>query len=162
MRKIILALMFLSCMSFILALIAQPQLVTSQLVGSESQFNRLVRDVQTADSSGATPDEMHALVTQLNTLIQLQNKLGSLPPQATDRRIQALQQINRTLNSIDGEAIQIAVNASERTSLDHLVAYSSGIVAAVLGTIVYYYGGLLWRKYRIKRIMGMRMMLREG
>jgi methyl-accepting chemotaxis protein len=161
MRKITLALLFLSCMSLVLALIAHPQLVTSQLVGSDSQFNRVVQDVQKTDSSGATPDEMRGLVTQLNTVIQLQNELDSLPPQDTDKRAQALEQINRTLTSIDGEAIRIAVNASERTSLNHLVAYSSGIAAAVLGTIVYYYGTLLWRKYRIKRIMGMRITLRE-
>lgn len=161
MRKITLALLFLSCMSFVLAPIAQPQLVTSQLVGSESQLNRVVQDVQKADSSGATPNEMRGLVTQLNSVIQLQNELTSLPSQDTDRRAQVLEQINRTLSSIDGEAIQIAANASERTSLNHSIAYSSAIAAAVLGTIVYYYGGLLWRKYRIKRIMEMKITLPE-
>jgi len=145
---------------FAIAFLAQVSLSKSQTIGFNSQFNTVVRDVQLADLSGATPDQMHALVRQLNSVLQMENQLNNLPSEDTTMRIQLSDQINGTLALIDAQATQAAASASTRTSMSHLIAYSCAPIAAAFGTIVYYYVVSLWRKYRIKRLFRMKVALR--
>lgn len=141
----------------ILSLLAHPMPVASESVETQSLLNKALQDVQRAESSGASPDEIQGLLAQLNSVLQLQDDLQNVPSQDTQRRAQLLGQIEGKLNSVDQNAIQIATVASQRTSTNHLIAYSLGVVGAVLGTIAYYCVMLLYRKYRINRTFGMRI-----
>jgi len=100
---------------------------------------------------------MRDLAARLNTIIGLQDSLQNLPPQELGERAQLSEQINNTLTTVDMEANEIATIASQRDSISHLVAYSSGVVGAAIATVVYYYGTLLRRRYRIKRTFQMKI-----
>jgi hypothetical protein len=125
--------------------------VTSQSVSSETQLSKVIQDMRAAELSGATPDEIRELAVQLNALIGLQDALQGTSPQDLGRRTQLSEQINNTLTRVDMQSDQLATRAAERTSVNHLVAYSAGVVGAVAATVVYHYGTLLWRRYRVKR-----------
>jgi hypothetical protein len=143
---------------FAIALIIQtPNLSRSQASGSKPQFNDVVRDLQLADSSGATINEMHRLVTQLNSVLQMQEQLNNSSPQNTAMRMQLAERINSTLASVDSQAIQFATSAKANTATNHLIGYSLAPIGATIGTALYYYSILLWRKYRTKRTLRMKI-----
>jgi hypothetical protein len=132
-------------------------LVASQSTDYNTQLNNVISDVQKAELAGAKPEEINGLLVQLNSVVALHDELQNLPAQETDKRAQLMAQIGSKLSTVDAQAIQLAAHASQRTQMDHVFAYSFGIIGAVMGTVVYYYGILLWRKYRIKRTFRMRI-----
>jgi len=143
-------------LSFVsIVLLMHSTLVVSQPVSSQTELSRVIEDAQAAELSGANPDEMRNLAVQLNGIIGLQDELQNMPPQELSRRAQLNEQLNNTLTSVDVQANETATRASQRTSINHLLAYSSGVVGALIATAVYHYGMLLRRKYRIKRTFQM-------
>lgn len=154
-RVSLLLVFFLSFVAIVM--MAQPVSVASQSVSSQIQLSRVIQDVQAVEQSGANPDEMRDLADQLNTMIALQYELQNLPPQELDKRAQLSEQINNTLTAVDTQSNEIAIRASQRTSISHLVAYSSGVVGAVIATVVFHYGMLLRRRYRVKRTFRMKI-----
>ena len=99
---------------------------------------------------------MQKLVNQLNTVVGLEDQVHGLSPQ-DPQRASLLAQINATLTNVDGEAKQLQVTAAQRTYMDHVYAYTGGVVAAVIATVAYFYAMLLYQKYRIKRTFQMRI-----
>jgi len=145
-------------LSFVaIVLLSHSTSVASQSVNAQMQLSKVIQDAQAAELSGANSDEMRGLAVQLNTVLALQDELQNLPPQELGRRAQLSQQINATLTRVDMEANELATKASQRTSITHLVAYSSGVVGAVIVTVAYYYAALLQRRYRIKRTFEMKI-----
>ena len=141
----------------ILAVFLTPVFVVSQSTNSQVDLNQVIRDVQRAESSGATPSEMQNLTAQLNSVLTLQDELRSLPTQDESARTSIMGQINSTLASVDGEAYQIQVAGSRRSYLQHSVLYSSGLIAAIVVTLVYHYGFLYLRRRRISKAMRMKV-----
>ncbi|MGD0423888.1 MAG: hypothetical protein ABSA92_10585 [Candidatus Bathyarchaeia archaeon] len=139
----------------VISLIAYPTLVKSQ--SENAQVSMALHDLQRAESAGATSTEMQRLIDQMNSIIGLQSQLQNLPVQDTETRVQLLSQINATLTSIDSQANRLEVTASQRTYMGHVIAYSSGVVGAVIATAAYYYGLILYRRYRIKRTFQMKI-----
>jgi len=154
------ALLVFSLSLVAMAVLVQSASVSSQSVNSQMQLSKAIQDVQAAELSGANPDEMRELAVQLNTMIGLQDELQNLSPQELGKRAQLTEQINNTLTKVDVQANEIATRASQRTSINDLVAYSSGVVGAVIATVVYHYGTLLRRRYRVKRTFQMKIILR--
>jgi hypothetical protein len=138
-----------------LALVAYPALVVSQSVNP--QLSMVIQDIRKAESAGAERGEMQRLIDQMNSVSQLQDQMQNLSPQDVEKRAQLLGEINSTLSSIDAEANQLETIAAQRTYVGHVIAYSSGVVGAVIGTVAYYYGVLLYRRYRIKRTFQMKI-----
>jgi len=137
----------------IVSFVACPRLVDSQ---SESlQLNTTFEDLQNAQSAGAKPSEMQPLISQMNSIVDLETQLQNLPLQDSPRGAQLREQINNTLKSVDMQAIQLETIASQRSRIDHIVAYSSGIVCAIVCTAAYHYGILLYKRYRRKRTFRM-------
>jgi TolA-binding protein len=121
--------------------------VKSQTTSPQSQLNLVIQDVQKAESAGANSEEMQGLVVQLNRIIQLQNQNST----------QNQSEINNGLTTIDSEANQIQTTASQRTSINHLTAYATGLIGAMLATIVSHFALQFWRKYQIKRTFQMKI-----
>lgn len=142
---------------FLVALMTYPILGVSQQKQAQPDLNRVIQDVQKAESSGATSAEMQALLFQLNYVVELQDQMQNLSPQDADNRTKNLVQINETLAAVDAEANHIAVISSQRRFFNHLSIYLSGVIGAVLATIACHYSSLLWRKYRIKRTFQMKL-----
>jgi hypothetical protein len=139
----------------VISLIAYPTLVKSQ--SENAQLSMTLHDLQRAESAGAKPTEMQKLIDKMNSIIVLQSQLQSLPVQDTERRAQLLGQINATLTSVDSQAIELEATASQRTYMNHVIAYSSGIIGAVIATAAYYYALILYKRYRIKRTFQMKI-----
>ena len=140
---------------FVVLLVAYPVLVTSQ--SDNVQLSMTLRDLQSAESAGAEPREMQKLIDQMNSIIGLQSQLQNLPVQDTARRVQLLGQINATLSSVDSQAIELEAAASQRTYMNHVIAYASGVVGAALVTVAYHFGLILYKRYRIKRTFQMKI-----
>jgi hypothetical protein len=129
--------------------------VTSQ--SENTQLNTTLQDLQKAESFGAKPSEMQRLIDQMNFIANLEIQLQNLPPQDTARRAQLFDEINSTLASVDAQAIQLETIASQRTYMDHVITYSTGMIGAILGTMAYYFGLLLYMQYRIRRTLRMKI-----
>jgi len=153
MKTAILAILLSAVVTVILI---HPMPVISQSV-NQSQLNKTIQDVQRAESAGADTEEMNGLIIQLNYVLELQNQLNNIPQEDVNSRTKIVGQINSTISTIDAEANQIEMVASQRTLINHLVTYSSGAIAAAIATIACHYSILLWRKYRIKRTFQMRI-----
>jgi len=100
---------------------------------------------------------MQRLIDQMNFIANLEIQLQNLPPQDTARRAQLFDEINSTLASVDAQAIQLETIASQRTYMDHVITYSTGMIGAILGTMAYYFGLLLYMQYRIRRTLRMKI-----
>lgn len=156
LRKIVLGSILLFISASLVILLIQPTVV-SQPVETQSQLNTVIQDVQKAELAGAKPQEINTLLVQLNSVIALQSELNNLPPQEADKKAQLTVQVSNLLSTVDLQAIQLAATASQRTQMDHVITYLSGLVAAAIGTVAYYSSILLWRKYRVKRTFRMSM-----
>lgn len=139
-----------------LGLLIHSAYVASQTGASQPELSTVLEDVRKAELSGGNTAEMQKLVNQLNTVVGLEDQVHGLSPQ-DPQRASLLAQINATLTNVDGEAKQLQVTAAQRTYMDHVYAYTGGVVAAVIATVAYFYAMLLYQKYRIKRTFQMRI-----
>ncbi len=125
--------------------LARPVNVTAQSTSDlQPFFNKVIIQVHKAESAGATANEVSALVALLNKAQDAQTR-GNIA------------QANETLNEVETKASQLETTASQRTLTSKILAYGSGGMAALLGTVAYSYGVSFWRKYRIKRTFQMRI-----
>jgi Asp-tRNA(Asn)/Glu-tRNA(Gln) amidotransferase C subunit len=143
-------------------LLIHPTLVTSQPSQSENQLNNVIQDVQKAERAGAQPEEIRKLIDQLNSVIYLESQIQNLGPQDADRRSQLLSEINSTLTNVVLQANEIETSASHRTFTNHLIAYSTGAIAAISATVVSNYLLHLRRKGRAERALRMRIIPKQS
>ena len=127
----------------------------SSATSFNSQLNIVIQDVRNAESSGANLKEMQMMVDQLNTVLNLQNQIGSLSDQDVVSKTRLLEQINTDLNSTDAQAKEISTIAAQRTFTGHVLAYTAALVGALVATILYHYCLLFWRKNRVSRTFRM-------
>ena len=147
--------LILLCGLVFVSLVAYPVLLTGQSVNT--QLNTTLQDLRGAESAGATPSEMQGLISQMNFVANLKLRLQSLPPEDTQTRAQLSDEINDTLRSVDAQAIQLKTIASQRTLIDHVVTYSSGILGAAICTAAYHFLMQLYARYRMKRTLRMKI-----
>jgi hypothetical protein len=143
----------------IIALSIPVGLVVSQTSsGLESGFNQALLQVRSAEAAGATPSELSSLVVSLNKALQLNEQAMRLTdPASSQQRAQLLKQVDQILGHVHDNALALQVTASDRTSLNLILAYVGGGVAAVLGTLAYALSLSLWRRYRVKRTLQMKL-----
>lgn len=143
------------CISvFIISLLCFIQAVATA-ASFDSQLNIVIEDVRNAESSGANTNEMHMMINQLNTVLNLQNQIESLSDQDSASKTRLLGQISTNLNSIDAQAKQISTIAAQRTYTAHVATYATALVGALVATILYHYCLLFWRKSRMRRTFRM-------
>ena len=144
------------------SLLVHPALVTSQLSQPEPQLNKVIQDVLKAEMAGARPEEVRSLVTQLNFVIELEERLQNLDQQDENSRTQLLGKISSTLTSVDAEANQVELTATQRTFTNDLITYSLVGAGAVGATLTYQYAISLRQKYRGKRVLRMQIIPKES
>jgi hypothetical protein len=114
--------------------------------------------VRQAESAGATSSEVSELVILLNKALELDREAMTLnAPNETERRSALLVEANQTLTTVQNQAANLTVAASERTYTDKVLTYVGGAIAAALGTIIYAFSVSFYQKYRIKRTFQMRV-----
>ena len=143
-------------------LLAYPTMVHPQLTQAQPSLNTVIENTLKAESAGAQPDEMGRLIGALNAVLKLQDQLNGLGPQDSSGRQQVQQEINTALANVDSEANQIAVNASQRTFTEHIVAYVLGGVGALIATIATFCAFMVRRLARRKRVLHLRIVPKEG
>ncbi len=138
-------------LAVIVSIFAHSVQVTAQ--SNSPQLNIVIKDIRKAEHAGARPKELEQLVNQLNSEIELENQLNNLTSQESIRRAQLLTEINNTLMVVDAEAMQLQITASQRTYVNHMVTYLSGLVGAIAVTIIFHFSLLIREKHRIKRAL---------
>lgn len=138
-------------------LLVHPMLTESQPSKPLLQLNNVIQDVLKAESAGGRSEELEPLIYQLNSVISLQDQLQNVGPRENSRRSQLLDEINSTLAKVEIEANQLEATASQRTYTSHLLTYSFGGIGALLVTIASHYTFSLWRRYRAKRALHLKI-----
>ncbi|MGA8905852.1 MAG: hypothetical protein WB661_12685 [Candidatus Bathyarchaeia archaeon] len=156
MAKSVAAITFAIAIAVLVLFLTSPLLAT-QSAEAQPNLNKVIQDVQRAEAAGARPEELGKLINELNSVNALEDQLQNLNSQEADKRSQLLGEINNSLATIDIEANQIDIAASQRTFTDHMIVYSSAGVGAALTTLVSHYLSSLWRKYRGKRALQLKI-----
>lgn len=121
-------------------------------------FNEALAVVRQAENAGATTSELTEIVSLLNRALELNEESLTLTgPDDSGRRAELLAQVDETLATVYTKASELTGIASQRTFTNKVIAYVSGVVAALLGTLAYFYGGVFYRRYRVKRTFQMRI-----
>jgi len=133
--------------------------VTSQATGElQPRFNRVLAIIHQAEASGATPDEVKELAALLNQALELNEEALRLTgPEDAERRAEVLTQLDQLLSSLEIKAGQLETVASQRASMNKMLAYISGGIGAFFATLAYAFAASFWRRYRIKRTFQMRI-----
>jgi hypothetical protein len=157
MKRISASVIFYVFVIAAVVLLAHTSSVVSQPTNMQPSLNTVIQDVQKAEVAGANTAEMDGLLTQLNSVVALQNQLQNLSPKDTQRQSELGGQIASELTAIDMTANQTEIAASQRTSRDHILSYTIGVIGALVATVISHYSLLLWRKYRTKRAFQMKI-----
>lgn len=148
------------CVLVALALVTiQPLAVTSQTADSQQvRFAETIAMVHQAEFAGATPSEIGALVALLNKALELNGEALKLTaPDEAQRRAELVAQVDQILMTVENRAADLTALASQRSYANRVLTYVCGVIAAVLGTILYAFTMSFYRKYRIKRTFQMRV-----
>ena len=156
MTKSVATITFAIAISVLVLFLTSP-LLASQSAESQPDLNKVIQDVQRAEAAGARPEELGRLINELNSVNALEDQMQNLSSQEVAKRSQLLEEINNSLATIDIEANQIDMAASQRTFTAHIIVYSSAAVGAALTTLASHYISLLWRKYRGKRALQLKI-----
>jgi len=144
----------------VLALVAiQPLAVTSQTTDSlQLRFGETIAMVHQAESAGATPNEIGALVALLNKALELDREATKLTaPDEAQRRAELVAQADQILMTVENRAADLTALASQRSYTNKVLTYVWGAIAAALGTILYAFAVSFYQQYRIKRTFQMRV-----
>jgi hypothetical protein len=140
----------------VLTLIAMSQFVSSaQQAPLQPGFGYAITAVNQAEAAGATRAEIAPLVNLLNNALELDHEAQQTLDQSA--RTQLLSQVDQILTTVENQAKMLTAASSQRTQSNHLFSYVVGVLAALVGTIVYALAALTYRKYRIKRTLQMRI-----
>lgn len=143
----------------IVAVALVPFVAISQTAATiEPGFGPALVAVHQAESAGATPNEIASLVAQLNRALQLnQNALKMNGPGEVQNRSGLISQVDQMLMTVQGQATDLTALASHRSYMNKALAYIWGVVAAVVGTVLFAFTVSFYRNYRIKRTFQMRI-----
>ena len=139
------------------SLLVHPIITESQPTKPSLSLNNVFKDLLKAESAGARSEELAPLIGQLNGVIPLQDQLQNLGTQEGTARSQLLDEVNSKLAKVDAEATQLEITASQRTYTTHLYTYIFASVGAVLVAVVSFCAFSLWRRYRAKRALEMKI-----
>ena len=143
----------------ILAVTLLPMLAISQSTGTiEPGFAGALVAVRQAETAGATPNEIAALVALLNKALELNgDALKLTAPRDANRRTEFISDVDQMLITVQSEAHDLTALASHRSSTNKVLTYLLGILAAFVGTILFGLTVSFYRAYRIKRTFQMRI-----
>jgi ABC-type branched-subunit amino acid transport system substrate-binding protein len=124
----------------------------------EPGFAGTLGSVRQAESAGATPNEIAALVALLNKALELNGDALKLNATAdANKRAQLISQVDQILTTVQSQAQHLTTLASQRSRMNKILTYIGGILAAFIGTILFAFIVSFYRAYRIKRTFQMRI-----
>ena len=143
----------------ILAVTLLPILAISQSTGTiEPGFVGALVAVRQAETAGATPNEIAALVVLLNKALELNGEALKLTaPSDANKRAGLISQVDQILITAQSQAQDLTTLASHRSSTSKTLTYVLGVLAAFVGTILFGFTVSFYHAYRIKRTFQMRI-----
>jgi hypothetical protein len=143
----------------IVAVTLLPIIAISQPNGTiEPGFAGTLGALRQAESAGATPSEIAALVVLLNKALELNGDALKLNATSdANKRTQLISQVDQILTTVQGQAQHLTTLASQRSRTNKILTYIGGIIAAFIGTILFAFTVSFYRAYRIKRAFEMRI-----
>ena len=141
--------------------------VSLGIAGSQSSgniepgFGAALSSVQRAELAGASKDDGNSLVTDLNRALIL--NLQALRLSASNESVNRsalLGQVDQILGNVQNRADAIRASASQGTFMQKTLTYVFAVIAAAVLTLVIAYASRLWRVYKVKRTLQMRITLR--
>jgi hypothetical protein len=143
----------------ILAVTLLPILAISQPNQTiEPGFAGTLGAVRQAESAGATPNEIAALVVLLNKALELNGDALKLNATSdANKRAQLISQVDQMLSTVQSQAQHLTTLASQRSRTNNILTYIGGILAAFIGTILFAFIVSFYRAYHIKRTFQMRI-----
>jgi hypothetical protein len=124
----------------------------------EPGFSGAIGAVRQAETAGGTRSEIAALVALLNKALELNEQaLRLTAPSDANRRTDLISQVDQTLITVQGQAQDLTILASQRSRTDKTITYALGILAAFIGTILFAFIVSFYRTYRVKRTFQMRI-----
>ena len=150
----------IACALAILALVTiQPLTVTSQTIATlQPRFGQTLVVLHEAESAGATSSEIGELVALLNKALEVDSEALKLSaPDQAQKKAELLAQVDQILTTVENRSTQLTAVASHRSYTNRILTYVFGVVAAIVGTILYAFTVSFYRKFRIKRTFQMRV-----
>jgi hypothetical protein len=143
----------------ILAVTLLPILAISQPNQTiEPGFAGTISAVRHAETAGATPTEIAALVVLLNKALELNGDALKLNATSdANKRTQLISQVDQMLSTVQSQAQNLTTLASQRSRTNKILTYAGGILAAFIGTILFAFVVSFYQAYRIKRTFEMRI-----
>jgi len=120
-------------------------------------LGQAISAVSNAEAAGATPNETAPLVTLVNTALELNREASNLPSNQTQERGALLARVNQILSNVTDRANRLTTAAIQRTYTVKVIAYLTGLVVAILGTLAFSFGVEIYRRYYVKRTFQMRI-----
>ncbi len=146
------------CITLAVILVALQPLVTSQDTGGlQPTFGQAIETVRRAESAGAPPSEIAGLVLLLNKALDLNRDALELNSTQSQERATLLSQVDQTLTTVNSQAEELAVTYAQRSYYNVIIAYVSGVITAILGTLSFILAVNVYRAYRIKRTFQMKV-----
>ena len=114
--------------------------------------------VRAANIAGATNQELSGSVQKLNQALQLLDSADQLGKQGQSAAASSyVQQAEQLLSTVQSDAVALQTKAQNRSQQQKLMTYALAPIMAFLTTLIYYYGGRAYRRYRITKTMNMRV-----
>ena len=140
----------------ILVVLALPPVIAQ---ADEIRMNSVIRDVLKAEMAGATPNELSGLLDQLNGVLGLQDQLRSAT--SAEKKAQLQLTIDNQLATIDAEANQLSLVASQRTYMEHLTVYATALIGAVIAALASEYALSLNRRLKTRSTLEWKITARK-
>lgn len=122
----------------------------------QSGFGQAIIAVNDAEAAGATANETAPLVAHLNKAVELNREASTLSANQTEKRDALLSSIIQILTNVTSQANELTLTSTQRTHMNKILTYVTGLVLAVVGTFVYALGVEFYQRYRVKRTFQMR------
>jgi hypothetical protein len=113
--------------------------------------------VNRAEGAGATTNETLPLVILLNQALELENQASTLPTNQSEQRTAIMARANQILTNVTNRANNLTTLSAQKTSVNRILTYVVGLIAALLGTLALALVSTFRQKHRIERTFKMRV-----
>jgi len=139
----------------LIALTLPTTFISLAQLNSSLSFSQAIVSVNNAEAAGATPTEILPLVALLNRALELNQEASSLTSNQNGNRDALVAVEQQILANVTSEANDLAARSAQRTYMNRIITYASGIIVAAIGAFACVLAAEFYEKYRIKRTFQM-------
>ena len=103
----------------------------------ETDFGQALGAINRAEAMGAASNQTAPLVNSLNTALALEQEALNLPANQTQKRDALMSEARQILVNVTSQANDISTTAAQMSYVSTITAYATGLMLAIVGTLVY-------------------------